>query len=343
MKPSVYFLCLCLFSISTYPQNRYFSVKRIKSNNDFSFPFFSSRNTFSVSKKINQLLQISELEILRTSPDKNIFKKITADNSGIYGAKVAISYAIQTNSSKILSLKFDQASCGMTCHYWVRYYNFNAQNGDLLQLKDMFTEIGYREFYKKVAQKRINQLRKEIKKLGKVEQASFKEIERFYADDDLKDFYIKNGNLYIDGDNSFHKNLKSSGIETVCMFRSSEFKRFLNAGGKSIFNLNNQSIKEFHSKSLPQLFEGKIAEKNVLMVINTGYKNDIRAEYVYQKYGEGIFLSGHLNDTTLSLTEKNKDYNDIGIIKAKFKNNQIEGTWISKKNNKIHKVSLNKI
>jgi hypothetical protein len=209
MRPLAYFLCLFLSSISTYADSGYFSVKNIKSNKDFSFPIVSGRNGSSASKKINQLLQISELEILRKSSGQNIFKKISTNNNGLYGGKVAISYAIQTNSGKLLSIKFNQASCGMTCHYWVRYYNFNAQNGELIQLKDMFTEAGYKEFYKKIAQKRIKQLREEIKKLDKAQQTDFKEIESYYGDDDLNDFYIKNGNLYIDGDNSFHKNLNS--------------------------------------------------------------------------------------------------------------------------------------
>jgi hypothetical protein len=342
MRPFACFLCLLLSGFPTYSQRGYFSVKKIKNNSGFSFPIFSFGNAFSVSKKINQLLQISELEVLKKSPDQNIFKKISTNNNGLYGGKVSISYAIQTNSNKLLSMKFDQASCGMTCHYWVRYYNFNAQNGELLQLKDMFTEAGYREFYKKIAEKRIKQLREEIKKLDKAEQADFKEIESYYGDDDLNDFYIKNGNIYIDGDNSFHKNLKFSGVETVCMFTAAEFKRFLNVNGKSIFNLSNQPIKEFHSKSLPQLYKGKIAGKNVLMVINSGYKNDLRAEYVYLRYGDGIFLTGELNGTTLSLSEENADDKDIGIIKAEFKNNQIVGTWTSKQKNKVYKVLLNK-
>jgi hypothetical protein len=342
MRSLAYFLYLFLSGISIYAQNSYFSIKKVKSNNDFSFPIVSDLNGSSVSMKINQLLQISELEVLRKSSGQNIFKKTSTNNYGLYGNKVAISYAIQTNSNKLLSIKFNQASCGMTCHYWVRYYNFNAQNGDILQLKDMFTEAGYRKFYHKVAKKRIKELREEIKKLDKEVQADFKEIESYYADDDLNDFYIKNGNLYIDGDNSFHKNLKFSGIETVCVFKSAEFKGFLNPYGKSIFNLNNQPIKEFHSRSLPQLYKGKIAGKNVLMVINKGYKNEIRAEYVYLRYADGIFLTGQLNGTTLSLSEKNKDYNDIGFIKAEFKNNQIEGTWKSKQKDKVYKVSLNR-
>jgi hypothetical protein len=79
------------------------------------------------------------------------------------------------------------------------------------------------------------------------------------------------------------------------------------------------------------------------MVINKGYKNEIRAEYVYLRYGDGIFLTGQLNGTILSLSEKNRDYKDIGFIKAEFKDNQIKGTWTSKQKDKIYKVSLNKI
>lgn len=331
---SLFFCSMC------YGQANYFSYKIISFKDEsrkFSFPFFiNSSNNYSTNK-INQLLQISELEILKGFETENIFEVVSINNGRIYGGKVSIDFKVYDKNSKVLSLKLDQSSCGATCAYWVRYYNFNSGNGDLIKLKDLFTEKGYKSFFSLVTKRRITQLKKEIRKLRPNEKGDFYGIIGSYEADDLADFYIKDNNLYIDGENSFSKGQKFSSVEInkVSRFRISEFKSYLNNYGKSLFRITNKSIKKYRSNNLPQIFQGKIGDQKVLLVLNTSYENKMRGEYVYSKYGKGIFFEGKLNGIELTLTEKLPkpkesgfiDYVDNGFITASFDGQSILGTW----------------
>lgn len=317
---------------------------------DFTFPIFSNPADRYVAGKINQMLQISELEILKGFETESIFERISVDGGGIYGSKVEIKFIVQNNNRKLLSVKFDESSCGATCAYWVKYYNFNSGNGDLIQLKDLFTQKGYEKFFAFATKRRIAQLKNEIRKLPLSERGDFEDINGSYEVDDLTDFYIKKNVLYIDGENSFSKNQKFASVEInrISRFKLSEFKSYLNEYGKSLFGLTNTSIKKYHSDVLPQLFEGKIGNQKVLLVLNTGYENEMKAEYVYAKYGKGIFLEGTLKNNELALTEKLLkaresgfiDYFDNGFVNAKFAGYNIIGTWTNNDKTEVHELDL---
>jgi hypothetical protein len=123
---------------------------------------------------------------------------------------------------------------------------------------------------------------------------------------------------------------------------------YLNEYGKSLFGLNNKAIKKFRSDILPQLFQGKIGEQKVVLVLNTGYEDEIRVEYVYSKYGKGIYLEGKIKANKLFLTEKLPkpresgfiDYVDNGFIEAKFDGQNIIGTWTNKDKTKTYDLKL---
>ena len=82
-------------------QTKYFTCKSLTSGKEFSFPVFSLAADSFTTRNINQLLQLSELELLDGYQKKNIFEKISVDNGTIYGGKTNISFDILTNSSKI--------------------------------------------------------------------------------------------------------------------------------------------------------------------------------------------------------------------------------------------------
>ncbi|RYG00458.1 MAG: hypothetical protein EOO02_14845 [Chitinophagaceae bacterium] len=145
---------------------------------------------------------------------------------------------------------------------------------------------------------------------------------------DLHDFYIKNSEIFIDGENSLSKNEKFDGIDMMTMYRLSEFKLYLNDFGKVMFGLNNQDVAKFYSNQLPQLFRGSIdSTLKFSMVINNGYGNEIRAVYAYSRYGKGIYMEGDLSKQKLQLTEKSEAYDDQGYINAKFDGSTLDGTW----------------
>jgi hypothetical protein len=331
-----------------YGQNAYFQYKSERLDNDFSFPIFSnSYNSYSANK-INQLLQIGELKVLSGFEENNLFEVISIDDGRIYGGKVGIDFTIYDNNSRVLSVKLNQASCGATCTYWVRYYNFNSGNGDLVQLKDLFTEKGFDEFFSYATKRRIKKLKKEIQRLKLPKNGLSEAISSSYKVDDLKDFYIKNNSLFLDGENSFLKNDKFYGIETVTKFGLPEFKTYLNSYGKSLFCLRKISPKKYRSNVLPQLFHGKIGNSKVILVLNTGYEDEMRAEYIYTKYGKGIYLVGKIDGDKITLTEKLPkpresgfiDYVDNGTIEAKFDGKTMVGTWLSKDEKTTYSLRL---
>jgi hypothetical protein len=283
-----------------------------------------------------------ELSLLKGFETEHIFEKVSGFVDGIYGGKVDITPAIQNNTSRSLSIKFTEASCGATCRYWVAYYNFNPGNGDLIQLRDLFTRDGYDAFFKYVTKKRIAQFRRALRKVKASERSAYLGIIGSYEQDSLEDYYVRGNTLYIDGENSFSKNEKFAGIETISRFNIRDLKKYLNDYGRCFFSLSECSIGKYRSKTLPQLFHGTIAGEKVLMVLDTEYDIGMRAEFLYTKYGKGIFLTGELNGAELNLTEKDDDYKDAASILADFDGTRLEGVWTDKDKIINHSVFLSR-
>jgi hypothetical protein len=293
--------------------------------------------------KINQTLQICELSLLKGFETKHIFEEVSGFVDGIYGGKVEVTFNVKKNTDRALSIQFKEASCGATCRYWVNYYNFNPGNGDLVQLRDLFTRWGYDVFFKQVTKKRIAQFKRELRKVKASEREGYQDIIGSYElDDSLEDFYLKGNAIYIDGENSFSKHQKFAGIETISRFNLNEFENHLNEYGKCFFSLMRCSIAKFRSRTLPQLFHGTIAGQNVLMILNTEYDIGMRAEYLYTKYGKGIFLTGELIGTKLEMTEKDAKYKDSGSILADFDGTRLEGVWTDKDRIIHHRLLLSR-
>jgi hypothetical protein len=87
------FFCHAVLIVqSTTGQKNYFSTKTITtSDKSFSFPVFYNEKNLLAAEKINQLLQLSELELLAGHEKENIFEIVTNNPSALYGPKATIS------------------------------------------------------------------------------------------------------------------------------------------------------------------------------------------------------------------------------------------------------------
>lgn len=338
MKILGIFLLFILITASltkTTGQISYFQYNTI-SHNNFSFPVFNRSGDSATLIKINQLLQLSELDLLYGYQKNNIFESVSVDPGTIYGGKVRMSYQIFSNTDKVLSVKFDNSSCGATCAYWVRYYNFNAGNGDLIQLKDCFTVDGFVSFKKHVVNKRTAKFKKELKKVNPEFRDDLNDVFGRFDQDDLTDYYIKDSMIVIDGENSLFKNQKGFNLDMYTKFYLSEFKDYLNDFGRAVFGITDDSMSGYRSSSLPQLFEGAIdTSLQIILVLNYDYENKMRGVYAYKKYGRGIFFDGELNNDTLTLIEYNDDFDINGHIDAMYDGFSIDGTWSNKDETKM--------
>ena len=235
----------------------------------------------------------------------------------------------------MLSLRFDEASCGMTCTYWIRYYNFNAGNGDLLQLKDLFTAEGFAAFNKLALRKRSARFQKELVKIKSDQRETLLYVLDSYKEDDLNDYFIKDTSISVDGENCLSKNDKFSDIDMITKFNLHEFKKYLNDYGKTVFGIKNDSVSTYRSHELPQLFEGTIdSSLNILLVMIHDDKNKMRGGYAYLKFGRLIYFEGELNGKELILTEKKDNSDDNGYINANFDGNKMNGLWTNKNKTK---------
>lgn len=232
----------------------------------------------------------------------------------------------------------------MTCTYWHRYYNFNPANGDRIDLRDLFTNAGFEEFSKAVVNRRSAKYRRDVKQKVKSEDQEFYlDTIGCFENDDLTDYYIRDGLILIDGENCLIKGQKFDGLDMIVRFKLGDFRKYLNAYGRIVFGLSNGPIAKFRSDRLPQLFVGSINDSfPITMVLSREFGTGIRGMYAYLKFGEGIGLQGNETDAGVKITEyvlspsiemraygPVREYKENAQISGSLKEGLFEGKWSS--------------
>ena len=339
MKIRLSILVFITFISLGYGQENYFAVDEIKKGEYLSFPIFSNPKDSLSAEKINQFLQISELQILKGKEKKDIFENLCKHIEPFIeeNGNASIDFSIIDNNKKNLTIYFNISLCNYPSVSFIKYYNFNSTNGDLIKLENLFTDDGFKNLKTLVNQKSVEKFKKEINKLDSIEKNSFTDIIPRLKENSFFDFTINNDSIYIDNENFLNKFQKFSDIDMITNYGLSEFKDYLNDYGKALFSLSNDSIGKFRSKSFPQLFEGTIANQKILMILDKDEKNKISAKYMYQKFGQVIDIYGNINGSKLTFTESDNKGNTRGLIEAQFDGENIIGTWSNKDKSKSYK------
>lgn len=340
MKKIVFLIFVFSYSL-TFGQTEYIKVENVSKDTNFAFPIVHSDDRL-IELKINTHLQLAELELLKGHEKNNIFEKISFDYGKICG-KVSISYQIPQNTKNVFSVKFDEYSCGLSCNYWVRYYNFNPQNGDRYDLQDFFELDNFETFRKLFAKKRKQKLLEQIKiiDMGKDTTYFLEYMLPAINDDDYEEFYFTSDSIYVDNFNLLNKNDKFLDLDNITSLAISEIIPLLNEFGKSAL-ISANKLSTFISKQEPQLYFGKIDNKyDFVMLFKHSYTNNYYGVYAYQKYGLGIYLEGELINNEYQFKENNDDFETIGEINFKKVNNELIGIWSNK--NKTKTLNLKAI
>ncbi|HET9136695.1 MAG TPA: hypothetical protein VFO76_08655 [Candidatus Kapabacteria bacterium] len=331
-----YLSCLCI-SFPAFAQG-YFSIDNRTRSKDLSYPIFSNGHDSTTSRKINEFLGLSELAIL-PQHYKNIFEEITKDGAmgGLYGRKVIINYRIHSNSSELLSLQIYSAADGMTMHYWTNFYTFNAQNGDRIDIQDLFSQTGWKQFKKLARKKRIKAF-SPFRKEWAIN--SDEELYHTYLSQDFDDYYIIDSTIFHNGINIFPK---GSETDLITEFKYSEIKTMLNSYGHAIFEGGTDSLAHFRSNLRPQLMKGMIGEQYpITFILAKGFTSDandyaeISAVYAYDRYGKGVSLEvGFPKHDHVTMREFSTDKNqDSCEITFSFTQTSLKGYWINRSKNK---------
>ncbi|MGI8812224.1 MAG: hypothetical protein ACR2IH_06800, partial [Pyrinomonadaceae bacterium] len=145
----------------------------------------------------------------------------------------------------------------MTTHWWVSYYTFNAQNGDLISLRDLFSDSGYEKFVRLVVKNRSKAYRSEVARKVKPEERDvFLRVLGSIESDDLSDFSIGSHSITIDGQDLLGKSFCCEDLGMTVRFDLHVFQHWLNEYGRLVFGLQSGDLAKFRSNGLPQLFRG---------------------------------------------------------------------------------------
>lgn len=329
MKIRLFFslIYISLIVKNCYCQQNYFKVATVKSGADLSFPILKNNGKDSnVIEKINYTLQLSELKKI-DKKNTDIFSKVRYNDIAFEGIEYK-KYTIESNSSKLVSLKFFTSGTFMTTFQWHSYYTFNAKNGSLIHLQDIFTKNGYQLFKSLAVKKRLKQLKKETEKLDISFKNDFDDIFNTIKNDDFKNYYIKDSAIWMDEFNLQGKYQRIHGLNLITTYKLKELKPYLSNCGKALFGLTHDSFLNTQTHLFPQLYKGFVRDSfPIVMLLEKHNNTEINGYYVYTKYGIGIELSGSLIDNKLSLTEQNSNNKKSSIIDATYSNAFFTGFW----------------
>ena len=174
------FLLLPLFSLQSLAQYKMREIRH-RDDKDLVFPVFSGTNK-PAAKKINELLQMEFFETTTSkTPEKKLFddSRFISEDSIFQSGYTSISYKVELNTPKILSVVFEVEAMGAYPTYYQQYFSFNSQNGNIFSPESIFTESGIAIIKKRLIDKRNEEIRKSVKELRSDDRSGFLEDSTF--------------------------------------------------------------------------------------------------------------------------------------------------------------------
>lgn len=345
---------LALTSLSAYGQP-YFSIRPDSiSNGEMQFPYFERLGSSTLAgdslgaHRINTFLALSEMFTIRGT-HRRIFDVITKSDAlgGLYGGKVSLQYSIYSNTPRLLSLSFYEMASGATMHYWSTYYLFNPQNGDRIDLHDLFTPAGWKHFVKLSLSKRKAEFKRDLRREhNPLDSEEIESLRERYYEDDFSACYVAGDTIHHNGWDILTPGEYKGGIDFdfETSFVLPEFQSWLNLYGRAVFGLESVSDSTFardRSHGRPQLLTGTLGKRHIELILGKEQKGfsaeglDIEGIYAYNRFGIGISLNGNLVGNKLTVKEwECEDCTIHGTVAP----SKFSGHWTNAKTGKRLKV-----
>jgi hypothetical protein len=337
MRRHIYLLVAIVicFINTAFAQQPYFTYETKAKGENLSFPVFSSKDNAKAAKNISRLLQLSELNVLDGYYKNDIFEYVSPPEMA---ASFDIRFDIKENSPGLLSVRFDISSCGMTCYYWSKCYNFNPQTGEPIQLGDLFTPQGLESFNEQLNVSWAAQIDAGVKDDPANEIEVVQEFKNCFEDGYtmLESFYAGGNTLVIDAENCLPKFAKFYDIDTQVRFGVKELIPLLSNYGKSVLGISGTPVKNFKSEYV--IKELKIyTNKDKNIVLGIVQKNNITTGY-FADTKIGIYAYANSSDTT-SMTYETEE-NETYTITTKFTGSEVTVTCRDKEGTVLPPVVL---
>lgn len=359
-KSSLLFFC--------FVTNFYFSqqekvlVSNLKPKTENSvFPLVSLPSNKIAEEKINNFLQVSELEnIPRTR--KNPFQLTLSASNESSNLVYFYEWKKLQSPKNILSLLISGEATGAYPEGFLEWNNFDLRTGNYLNLPDIFEEDKIevvQNFVNKKVETTISDFisnlkgKKELSDIEKEQIRMYQECLEYVNRKDLtsEKFYFNKNTLSIVRERcSNHAMRAMDDLDTFTVdFTIAEIEPYLNAFGKNLLSRSKKLSKQENIQN--KLYKGKIDKKYPITVLIKDINEDgsFSAVYWYNNTKKLINWRGEISNNHLSITEDDTDEENIknwipkATVEADIKGNKIVGTWQDFKTKKYLNLELEEL
>ncbi|MDC1107007.1 hypothetical protein OAT16_09895 [Prolixibacteraceae bacterium] len=278
----------------------YFTIKEIASQY-YSIPLILSKNHPEVAKRINQTIQMSEVNCLYDVKGKEKFFDNLMDENG-YGV-TSMEYDILCNNSSILSISFRNETMAAYPDYHTSYLTFNAATGDIIDLPHLFTlegleslndevSVGFNEVIKSTYLTTINEegLSREEKK--EMEDYVF-DLTKCNATQRIWKFGVTESTIVLEKDRCFPHVIQCYDINWTAIVKISDlYDSDLTTLGKKLLEDKSPVRTNLYPLNAAKMsIHGKIDHKYDFTMVLDGYESYLSGKYWYDKNGELIAIT----------------------------------------------------
>ncbi len=324
----IFLLFVCIgFTSPLLSQKGYFDYTVVVDSPSYSFPILKMDFDNNTVLKINTLLQLSELNMLSMTNDKNIFRLVYSFDDSIPFGETWINYNILSNTPSIFSVAIAVEWCGASCGHWTNYYNFNSGNGDIISVYDLLDTKTVTEATSYIQLKRTLHFLTQFNNLDETETVDTTSILSEIENSNLPYFYIAHDSIFIDDEECLTKADKLGDLDMITAFSFTELKKYLSDYGATLLSNSKMNISSFHGTDFPQLYKGTLDDSiPFYFSYRFYYDNNGSGFFAFTKDGIAHGLEGTFEGNHFDLTEPDENYNDKGFIKADFVDGKIIGT-----------------
>lgn len=343
-------ILVCLLPVFAFTQIKIDTIKSDDRPDELYFPLVRHSKP-AVAQKINDYLQSNLLQntTKKTSPGKLFERTKHIMNDSVSRGGISFTdFTPLLNNGKIFSIQIDVEYMAAHASSSSNYFNFNAQNGEIILVEDLFTNSGLQSLKKTITaerKKRINSRLVEIKN---------NKLEEFYDDldyitqtfeecltyDTLDRFCIKSSSLIFYKSNCFPHALGPYEIDLKVGLSLEKLSPWLSEFGKRALLMKSVSIEKELISGIAKPFRGSIDAKYPIVLQLSEMGTILSGFYYYESQGINISLSCSLNGNSIFMEETDDEGNTTGTFKGTYDGKQISGTWTSSKTGKALPFSV---
>ena len=359
------FTCTFLAFLICSVTKAQFSIETITETNaynhaDYQFPVITDQR--QAARRINDYLQLVELQLIVGKQDSLIFERDWPTQENFHRRQF-FEFEILGNNERLLVLETSYEWCSAYCEFGSSHYVFDAANGNLVDLCELFTEAGYEMYEEKIKAARRLRLQNEIiqtyQNEAELTQSTKEEVRPEYTEsmtldlDDVREEraiyeacmsdieqYPLYRSYYVTEQSIVSTRVRCSAhvnqaLDNVGSFQDSlsiaEVALLLSAYGKKLLL---GEVSPATSRTLTgKVYRGSIAGKYPIKLLlkDIDEDNSVEGYYAYEKTGKAILLSGSIKDGFITLTESDKAGNNTGTLSFRFTDDRqrVIGHWTS--------------